>query len=180
MTLYSKLEALLPGLVVSAPDIFNVTFTRSLTADEWEMASAIIQVQTIFDEPSLAETEKLTQLRQVGNTLLENGKIKAARYFDDSQEWQSRCLWYHVNALYRGERTAKGWDDNATPRALAYLSDPECPAWRRERIDAVTAWGDSAWRLYYEVKAQITSGQPWQLPSLPAECPYHFYQVLME
>lgn len=119
-------------------------------------------------------------LAALGLELLESGQIEAARALIPAPAWQEKCLWYHVNQLYRSERLAKGWDDNATPRALAFLSDPSCPAWRRARIEAVTAWGDSAWQLYYMVKTQIGSGQGWELPSLPEECPHHFYEILFE
>lgn len=88
------------------------------------------------------------------------------------------ALWVHVNQLYIDERVSKGWDENASGAVTLWAALGEITPARAARLADVRAWGDTAWMLYYQVKSLIEAGQPYELPALPAPCPWHFAQVL--
>ena len=69
-------------------------------------------------------------------------------------------------------------DHNSRARYNAWLADPECPAWRRERILAVIEWMDGIWMAYAQVRGAIEAGD--LAAGLPADlppCPYGFWQI---
>ena len=83
-------------------------------------------------------------------------------------QWRER-LWTEAN------RIALQFDRNSRERALAWLMDPECPEWRKERIQANIAWSDTIWASYYiAVEAYVDSiGDIEPLP-------YTFHQLINE
>lgn len=87
-------------------------------------------------------------------------------------------LWSHVNGLYKAEKVSKGWDENAEGRVLLWEIAGEITPERKAMMAAIGTWGDTAWQLYYQVRAKLEAGEPYELPSLPAPCPYHFADVL--
>lgn len=91
------------------------------------------------------------------------------------------AIWNHINRLVSTTRHAAGFDENGMARALAWKSDADCPAWRMTRIQAVLAWSDQAWMLYYQFKAMVEAGLAVELPTaLPDACPYAFRDLLFE
>ena len=98
----------------------------------------------------------------------------------DSLQEREYALWYHINTKLDIMRTSNGFDSNGMARALAWKSDPDCPAWRMERINAVLAWGDEHWMEYYKLKAQVNAGIDVDLPTDFSAPPWTFANLLSE
>ncbi len=86
-----------------------------------------------------------------------------------SLEERKAILWEEANKI------ALQFDRNARERSLAWKVDPDCPAWRMDRIKAVEAWMDEIWGKYY---AAVESGATTigDVPPLP----YDFSQIREE
>jgi hypothetical protein len=87
-------------------------------------------------------------------------------------------LWTHVNNLYIQERVSKGWDENASGVVTLWAALGEVSPARAAILADVQAWGNTAWMTYYQVKALLEAGKPYELPALPAPCPWHFADCL--
>jgi hypothetical protein len=87
-------------------------------------------------------------------------------------------LWTHVNQLYIAERVSKGWDENASGVVTLWAALGEVSPARAAILADVQAWGNTAWMTYYQVKALLEAGEPYELPALPAPCPWHFADAL--
>jgi hypothetical protein len=81
-----------------------------------------------------------------------------------------------VASLWKqADNIAAQFDGNSRDRAIAWLIDPACPAWRRERIGAILAWMDSVWQAYYAAKADAAvNALPFSTP------PFTFAQLVAE
>jgi hypothetical protein len=89
-------------------------------------------------------------------------------------------LWTHVNGLYIAEKVSKGWDENAAGLVTLWAALGEVTPGRAAKLQAVKLWGDTAWGLYYATRAKLEASEEYDLPSLPAECPHHFAEVLFD
>ena len=90
----------------------------------------------------------------------------------------THALWCHVNGLYIAEKVSKGWDENAAGRVTLWAALGEVTPARAAILADIAAWGDTAWMLYYGVKQLLDAGKPYELPALPAPCPWHFADCL--
>lgn len=88
------------------------------------------------------------------------------------------ALWMHVNQLYITERVSKGWDENASGVVTLWAALGEVSPTRAAILADVQTWGNTAWMTYYQVKALLEAGEPYELPALPAPCPWHFADCL--
>jgi hypothetical protein len=76
------------------------------------------------------------------------------------------------------KHAASGMDANSRASLLWLAMDPACPAWRRERIQAVQAWWAAVWSHYAAVKQQINAGVDAEFdPSIPGQCPFTIWQI---
>jgi hypothetical protein len=76
---------------------------------------------------------------------------------------------------------ATGLDANSRVSLLWLAADPDCPAWRRERILAVQAWWSAVWAEYARVRALIAAGTPATYDAaVVGPCPHTIWQIAAE
>lgn len=74
-----------------------------------------------------------------------------------------------------------GMDNNSRFSMLDLDHDPDCPAWRRQRIDAVKAWWATIWHHYAAVRVGIIAGSDVAFdPAVPGPCPWSIWQLVAE
>lgn len=72
-----------------------------------------------------------------------------------------------------------GMDNNSRFSMLDLDRDPECPAWRRDRITAVKVWWATIWQHYAAVRAGILAGSDVSFnPAVPGPCPFTIWQIV--
>jgi hypothetical protein len=136
---------------------------------------AFPQLSGIYQKPdgTIGHHAQLTEVQQLQFDMI------VTQWREDAPKAEAiYALWLHVNQLYISERVSKGWDENASSAVTLWAALGEITQARAAKLADVRAWGDSAWQLYYQVKAQIDAGEEYSLPSLPAACPWHFANVL--
>jgi hypothetical protein len=93
-----------------------------------------------------------------------------------------------VEVDQRPERLARAWaaanqhaqqmDENSRTSLLWLAVDPDCPAWRRERILAVQAWWATIWEQYAMAKSTIEAGHDASFDaSAVGDCPFTIWQI---
>jgi len=89
-------------------------------------------------------------------------------------------IWQYINSLITQAKNAAGLDENAHGKISMWIALGDLPAWRVERLAAIDAWSDTAWIMYYTLKAQAVSGKDVELPENLTPCPHSFTELLFE
>lgn len=71
-----------------------------------------------------------------------------------------------------------GFDSNSRFSMLDLDRDPNCPEWRKSRINDVKAWWAAIWAHYEATRASIQSGNNDTFdPQVPGDCPWTIWDI---
>jgi hypothetical protein len=92
---------------------------------------------------------------------------------EDQRPERIAAVWAAADAFAQA-----GMDPNSRFSLLDLDREPDCPAWRKERIAAVKAWWKAIWYHYEVVRQQIQAGADTHFdPAIPGTCPFNIWQI---